>query len=84
MNLPTSEDTGLGSVVTNKANSAVSAVLQHQSDGATEGRKRKYTHLTPGQRAIFGYHAAECGNASAMKCFKMYFLSVECSELARK
>ena len=47
-----SEDTGLGSVTTNEANSAVSAVLQHQSDGAAEGRKRKYTYFTPGQRAI--------------------------------
>ena len=68
MNLPTSEVTGLGSVATNEANSSVNTVLQHQSDGATEGRKCKYT-----QRAMTGKQAAECGNASAVKLLKSEF-----------
>ena len=69
--LPTDKDTGLGSVLTKEANSAVKKILDRE-DGA-EGRKRKYTHFTPDQRAKIGRHAAEFGNASTVKRFKDEF-----------
>ena len=53
-NLPTDKDTGLGSVLTKEANLAVNKVLDQEGSTATEGRKQKYTHFTPEQRAKIG------------------------------
>ena len=70
--LPRSEETGLGEVLTKEANTAVERVLEEDRNGA-EGRKRKYTHFTPEQRAKIGKYAAEYGNTASVRHFSKEF-----------
>ena len=69
--LPKSKETGLGEVVTKEANAAVERILEERS--GTKGRKRKYTHFAPEQRAKIAKYAAECGNTAAVRHFSQEF-----------
>ena len=69
--LPKSKETGLGEVVTKEANAAVERILEEERNGA-KGRKRKYTHFTPEQRAKIAKYAAECGNTAAVSSIRIY------------
>ena len=68
--LPTSEETGLGEAATSEANDAVESVLSEEQSG---GKKRKYTHFTPLQRAKIAKYASECGNTAAVRHFNKDF-----------
>ena len=70
--LPTSKETGLEEVVTKEANTAVEKALVEERK-ETNGRKRKYTHFTPEQRAKIAKYSAECGNTAAVRHFKKEF-----------
>ena len=70
--LPKSKETGLGEVVTKEANAAVERILEEERSG-TKGRKRKYTHFAPEQRAKIAKYAAECGNTAAVRHFSQEF-----------
>ena len=74
--LPTSSETGLGEVATAEANASVQKVLEEQRGEAEKGRKRKYTHFTPEQRAKIAKYAAESGNTAAVKHFKKEFATL--------
>ena len=68
--LPTSEETGLGKAATSEANAAVESVLSEEQSG---GKKRKYTHFTPLQRAKIAKHASESGYTAAVRHFNKDF-----------
>ena len=70
--LPNTKETGLGEVITNEANAAVERVLEKERNGA-KGRKRKYTHFTPEQRAKIAKYAAKCGNTVTVRHFRKEF-----------
>ena len=74
--LPKSSETGLGDTVTKEANSAVRQVLEEPATNTTvtaTGRKRKYTHFTPEQRAKIAKYAVQCGNTAATRHFSQEF-----------
>ena len=70
--LPSKESTGIGEAATKEANAAIQRVLESER----EGRKRKYQHYTPEQRAKIGRFAAENTNAAAVRKFKSEFESL--------
>ena len=49
-----------------EANATVKSVLSEEQSG---GKKRKYTHFTPTQRAKIAKYASECGNTAAVRHF---------------
>ena len=53
-----------------EANAAVESVLSEEQSG---GKKRKYTHFTPLQRAKIAKYASECGNTAAVRHFNKDF-----------
>lgn len=61
--LPKSNETGLGETVTKEANAAVERVMEaattSNTANAATGRKRKYTHFTPEQRAKIARYAVQ-------------------------
>ena len=59
-------------MVTKEANAAVERILEEERSG-TKGRKRKYTHFAPEQRAKIAKYAAECGNTAAIRHFRQEF-----------
>ena len=74
--LPKSSETGLGDTITKEANSAVRQVLEEPATNTTmtaTGRKRKYTHFTPEQRAKIAKYAVQCGNMAATRHFSQEF-----------
>ena len=66
--LPTSNEVELPDAVRREVNSAMQEVLDEERNGAS-GRKRKYTHFTPEDRAKTAKYAAQCGNTVAVKHF---------------
>ena len=71
--LPKSSET-----VTKEANSAIHQVLEERATNTTvtaTGRKRKYTHFTPEQRAKIDKYAVQCGNTAATRHFSQELVS---------
>ena len=77
--LPTTNKTGISESATKEANAAVSRVLAGSESGTVQpgpsgSHKRKvYTSFSEEQRSAIGQHAAEHGNAAAVKRFKANF-----------
>ena len=78
---PKSNETGLGETVTKEANAAVERVMEAATTStgntanAATGRKRKYTHFTPEQRAKVARYAVQSGNMAAIRHFNEEFPS---------
>ena len=70
--LPNSDETGLSETLTKEANTAVERTLEGEHNGAS-GKKRKYTHFTPEQRAKIAKYAAQFGNSGAVRHFTKEF-----------
>ena len=64
--LPTSNEVELPDAVRREVNSTMQKVLEVETNGASE-RKRKYTHFTPEDRAKIAKYAVQCGNTAAVK-----------------
>ena len=63
--LPTSNEVELPDVVRREVNSTVQKVLEEERNGAS-GRKQKYTHFTPEDRAKIAKYTTQCGNTAAV------------------
>ena len=57
--LPTSEETNVGKVMTQKANAVVQAVLNEEQSGKVKGGKRKYTCCMPEHQVKIAKYATE-------------------------
>ena len=73
--LPSSNEVELPDAVRKEVNSAMQKVLEEERNEAN-GRKRKYTHFTPEDRAKIAKYAAQCGNTAAVKHFAKEFPSL--------
>ena len=73
--LPSSNKVELPDAIRKEVNSAVQKFLEEERNEAN-GRKRKYTHFTPEDRAKIAKYAAQCGNTAAVKHFAKEFSSL--------